>query len=143
MISHKNLLNWEGNGWIDVDFNDLSISDLTELEAFISDEMTDIKNQLDRYDSARRTRSSVNASNPQMYNEDWYIKASTAYKRRATKLRLLQQVRRQKRVDYGRSVTENFYAEFFRVASNTLQEDVFEGIKEKANAVKFSEAEKG
>ena len=130
MIKHENLLNWEGNGWVDIDFNELDVADLTELEAFISDEMTDIKGQLERYEAARLSGNSrPHSTNSAMYNADWYLKASTAYKRRATKLRMLQQVRKRKKHEYNEKQSETFLAQFYRVAARQLSEDVFDNIK--------------
>jgi len=130
MISHENLLNWEGNGWVDIDFNELSIANLTELEAFISDEMTDIKSQLERYESAKISGNGrPQSTNSAMYNQEWYLKASTAYKRRATKLRMLQQVRKHKRYEYNEIQSEKFLAQFYRVAATVLTEEVFDSIK--------------
>lgn len=127
----ENAQAWADNAWVDLDFDEMSIQDLWELEEYVKEEMANIKHQLQRKEIIDREEWTVQ-------ERTWFVSASTALKRRSNRLQTIQQTRAQKerklRTEQHKRKQEEFLNKFFASAKALLDTETYELILKTAKS---------
>tara|TARA_S200002703_G_scaffold133817_1_gene122081 strand:+ start:4516 stop:4908 length:393 start_codon:yes stop_codon:yes gene_type:complete len=127
----ENARAWADNAWVDLDFEEMSIEDLLELEEYVKEEMTNIKHQIQRKEIVDRAEWTIQ-------ERTWFVSASTAYKRRSNRLTSIQQTRAQKerklRIEQFEQKQEEFLSKFFSSAKSLLEKETYELILKSAKS---------
>lgn len=127
-MSEENIRAWSNNEWMDLEFDELSVDDLVELEAYVKEEMIDIQNQIAR----RNLKPKTQWTHP---DYKWETAASTMYKRKANRLAQLQQVRASKKKEIAKVQHKDFLSNFHNAARLHLEKSIYLELSEKAKTL--------